>query len=414
MLPPAWATVDSFAGNHSSPALTMHRPCPICGADRPRLVLELTDFQMYSDSAVLPKRLDVRHVACRSCFAHYMNPVHTAYGFEILFAEAGRSYGSTEGRPGEQVQWLTERGLLAGGRSLLDVGCFEGHFLEVLPEGVSKIGVDIDHAAIERGRERLALQDVELICGDFETFQTERRPDAMTMFHVLEHVTDPVAVLRKLRSLSHDGSSLVVEVPVVEGGAGNDLVGFFTSLHATHFSRRSLANCMRRAGWEPIEIYGADELDYNACRVLARPRGALLQPDEVEGDPADLDAAARTLEAWHAAGRDVNARLRSVARAPRCAIWGGGAHLEYLYQRTALFAGRDRQFTVVDSDPAKHGKTWRGIPISPSDRLPSLVDGETPVIISSYGDQYEIAAAAAGLGIGAAQVVELYDSVSIC
>ena len=409
----AWAAIDSFPGNHSSPALTVHRPCPICGADRARLVVELSDFQWYSDSAKQAKRLDVRHVACRSCFTHYMNPVYTAYGFQILFAEAGRSYGATEGRPGEQVAWLTERGLLEDGSTLLDVGCYEGHFLEVLPEPVRKIGVDIDRIAIERGRERVAGQDIELICGDFESFQTDRRPDAMTMFHVLEHVPDPVAVLAKLRSLAHDDSRLVVEVPIVEQGATNDLVGFFSVQHTTHFSRRSLTSCMRRAGWEPVEFYGADELDYNACRVLAEPRAVALGRDEVEGDPADLDAANATLIAWLRAGRDVGARVRELAGAPRCAIWGGGNHIEFLYQRTALFAGRDRRFTVVDSDPAKQGSTWRGLPINDPSELPALAGDDAPVVISSYGDQAEIAAAAAALGIPGERIIELYDTIRV-
>jgi 2-polyprenyl-3-methyl-5-hydroxy-6-metoxy-1,4-benzoquinol methylase len=409
-----WATIDSFVGNHASPALTMYRPCPVCGLDRPRLVLELTDFQMFSDSATEPKRLDVRQVACRRCFTHYMNPVYTPYGFQILFAEAGRSYGSGEGRPAEQVDWLDARGLLDEGRSLLDIGCYEGGFLERLPAGVAAMGVEVDAAAVERGRERLAGRDAELICGDFATFEIDSTPDVMTMFHVLEHVTDPVAVLRKLRSLAHDDSRLVVEVPVLERAVTNDIGGFFTTQHVTHFSRSTLAACLRRAGWETLEKYGADELDYNACRVLAAPSADELDARHVVGDPLDLYASSRSLESWHRAGRDVSTRLGKVGEGRRCVLWGAGTHLENLYQRTSLFADSWRLFSIVDSDVTKHGSTWRGIPVQAPSTLTSIADDDAvPGGVSSDGHESEITAAAVELGVPRERIIELYESVTV-
>lgn len=125
----AWAKIDSFNGNHTSPALTYYRPCPICGSLKSKAVLELSDFQFYSDSADQPKRVDVRENICLDCFALYLNPCYSNYGFRVLFAEAGQSYGSTEGRPQEQIDWLSVRGLLNDDSSLLDVGCYDGSFL---------------------------------------------------------------------------------------------------------------------------------------------------------------------------------------------------------------------------------------------------------------------------------------------
>jgi 2-polyprenyl-3-methyl-5-hydroxy-6-metoxy-1,4-benzoquinol methylase len=407
----AWATVDSFPGNHSSPTLTMHRPCPVCGADAAETLLELSDFQMYSDSSQLPKRLDLRQQQCRSCFTLYMNPVYSPYGFSVLFAEAGQSYGSTAERPAEQLHWLGSRGLLDPGKTVLDVGCFEGRFLELLPEGLTKVGVDIDEDAIERGRARMAGPDVELIHGDFETFQTDRRPDTMTMFHVLEHVPNPVGVLRKLRSLAHAASRLVIEVPVVERGATNDLVGFFSVQHTTHFSRRSLQACLRRGGWEPIEWTG-EEMDYNACRVLSGPAEA--PAETATGNPEDFDAMLATLGAWHQAARDVSTRLRTVSSADRCVVWGAGNHLEYLYHRTPLFhERRGREYVIVDSDPKKHGTTWRGIPVMQPSLLPSLATSGVPVVISTYGNLPEISDAAIALGLVREQLVALYDHVNV-
>ncbi len=55
-----WARVNSFVGNSSSPALTFYRRSPICGSIKSRVVMELDNFQFYSDSSELPKRVNVR------------------------------------------------------------------------------------------------------------------------------------------------------------------------------------------------------------------------------------------------------------------------------------------------------------------------------------------------------------------
>ena len=101
-----WSQVDSFPGNSSSAATTEQRSCPICGSQRSRTVLQFDQFQFYSDSGELPKRTDIREVQCLDCFALYLNPCYSEYGFRVLFAEAGCSYGSTVGHTSQQIDWL--------------------------------------------------------------------------------------------------------------------------------------------------------------------------------------------------------------------------------------------------------------------------------------------------------------------
>jgi len=64
-----WATIDSGIANTTSPALTAHRPCPICGGLRSSTILELDQFQMYTDSETAPKEWGVRYVECSQCWA---------------------------------------------------------------------------------------------------------------------------------------------------------------------------------------------------------------------------------------------------------------------------------------------------------------------------------------------------------
>lgn len=404
-----WNPVDSFPHNVSDPTLTSHRPCPVCGADQPREILRMNDFQFFTDSATLPKRTTIREAQCTACYALYLDPAYTPRGFEVLFAEAGCSYGATEGRPQEQIRWLTEMGLLNDGGSILDVGCYDGRFLSFLPATVRRIGVDIDKPAIERGNHQYGNQGIELVHGDFDSFKLDSKPDAITMFHVLEHLPNPLATLKNLRNQGHENTSLVVEVPILENGFTNDINSFFSAQHMTHFSKSSLNNVLKRAGWELVGQL--EQPDYNGYRVLAKPAETTLQANS---NPEDDITLKHLLKHRRDAIDKANANLTAIGDAEKIVVWGGGMHTEFLYHLTGVFTGqRNRQFFIVDSDPLKQGKSWRGITIEAPERIRQIDWTGAKLLISSYGGQEKIAECAAGMGVPASVMVKVYDTIRV-
>jgi hypothetical protein len=406
-----WNKVNSFKENKRSEVLGNFRPCPICGSIDSKTVLEIDNFQFYSDSKYNPKLFNVRESICLTCFGIYLNPCYSDYGFNILFSEAGQSYGSTQEHTNEQITWLKDNKLLEDDICLLDVGCYDGNFLSQLPDNVKKIGVDIDESAIERGRQKNKKSDIEFFLGDFETFlYNGSEPDTITMYHVLEHLPRPIEVLKKLRSISKISTKIVVEVPIIENGNTNDINGFFSIQHTTHFSANSLFNCFALAGWKIEKGYKVS--DYNGYRVVASPQSNIDSDIVLKRENKDWANLNSSLLSWYEAINDVEKTIQNIPECNRFVIWGGGAHIEYLYQTTSFFHIHDQsEFIIVDSDPIKQGKTWKGIPIYEPSIVKELDWSSTNLLISSYGGQESIAEEANKFGISNANIIKLYKTI---
>lgn len=99
-----------------------------------------------------------------------------------------------------------ERGLV------VDVGCGGGLFLRMLRErGWPVLGLETSHAAATAAWNR---NGVAVICGDLSKSPIQRGGcAAVTMFHVLEHLDDPVGYIRTARDLLLPGGRLIVQVP---------------------------------------------------------------------------------------------------------------------------------------------------------------------------------------------------------
>jgi len=370
--------------------------------------MELNDFQFFTDSSTLPKRVNIKQCQCLDCFALFMNPVYSTYGLKILFDEAASSYGAAEGRSKEQRQWLLNRRLLNSGVIVMDVGCYDGYFLSQLPEGVQKIGIDINLQAIKRAQKKHVLRNIKFICDNFETFKTDTKPDIITMFHVLEHLSHPILVLRRLREIANRRTKILIETPILEKGTTNDINGFFSVQHVTHFSQRSLENIMLKAGWRIIERY--EQKDYNGYRILAEPSNTV---DVIKNNPDDVNLLYKYLSAWWDTLYNKNKKINLYHDISHCFIWGAGLHTELLYHMTSFFQiNRNRKYALIDSDSSKYGKTWRGIKIY----SPSILNGVKwsklySLLISSYSGQKDIMQNAFRLNVPKDNVIAIYEKV---
>ena len=265
-----------------------------------------------------------------------------------------------------------------------------------LPSKVARAGVDIDEPAIQRARE--ANPSGNYVLGDLEDFALATPPDLFTMFHVLEHLQDPVALLRNLWHQSHEETRLVLEVPILELVDTEDVCGFFSVQHLTHFTRATLRPTVRSSGWD-VEKWIEHEI-YNGCRVLCSRSRSGPRRTEAVTPIEDKERLYLVLADWYGHSSRHATTLAQLRNAEHVVIWGAGMHTETLQARYALLSALGvRMWSIVDSDALKQGKTWRGIRILSPAEIGSFDWERTKLLISTYRGQEDVAEVAISSGV---------------
>ena len=137
--------------------------------------------------------------------------------------------------------------LIGASPRLLDFGCGSGEFLNM----ARAFGFDV--AGVDRSAARRKIAGFEIandlteIVGDF---------DVITMFEVLEHLDDPLEMLKLLTKRLRQNGIFVVEVPDCTGitrvASKHDYRAIHPLDHINAFEPNTLVEMMRRVGLCPI------------------------------------------------------------------------------------------------------------------------------------------------------------------
>jgi len=149
-----------------------------------------------------------------------------------------------------RARWITS--LHPPGPRLLDVGCAYGFFMaEARDAGFDPVGVELSSHCVEVAE---GLCGARVVQGDFLETPLDGPYDVVTMFDVLEHMRDPMAVLRRARALLSPGGILVVETGDFETWWARRLGRHWYFLdppqHLYYFSERGLWDLLRSCGFE--------------------------------------------------------------------------------------------------------------------------------------------------------------------
>ena len=140
---------------------------------------------------------------------------------------------------------------------LLDFGCGGGSFLaRMRNQGWHVTGLDVSAETVERIRSELSVRVLtgtlphpELEAGSF---------DVVTMWHSLEHVHDPLGVLRAAYDLLAPGGRLMVAMPNIDSAAfhwfGPAWFALDLPRHLTHFAPPTLRAMLEAAGFRVARL----------------------------------------------------------------------------------------------------------------------------------------------------------------
>ncbi|MFL6596217.1 MAG: class I SAM-dependent methyltransferase, partial [Chthoniobacterales bacterium] len=151
---------------------------------------------------------------CKMCTLEYAHPaVPGSHAFYEWLAAQPTYYSPRRWEWGVVHDMLKEENSAI---SLLDIGCGDGQFLELLEDlpRVRGIGLDTTAASIAKCRDR-GVEAHQGTINDYLQRAPDRagRYDVVTAFHCLEHVPDPSRFLSEMLTLLAPGGRLLVSTP---------------------------------------------------------------------------------------------------------------------------------------------------------------------------------------------------------
>jgi 2-polyprenyl-3-methyl-5-hydroxy-6-metoxy-1,4-benzoquinol methylase len=227
--------------------------CPMCGFDHYRVAFAEPPWS-------------VRR--CERCGLGWVSPRLDEQALQEIYksdnywrSRSPKTQGYTDYRGDERLYIDTFRRRLRfvlkegprGGRAL-DVGCAAGFCMEAMRElGFETYGLEVSETIASHARERFGFDTIYI-----GTLQSAPYPkghfDLITMWDVVEHVPDPVALLVKARELLAPGGLLVIETQDIDShfarALGPRWHHYKHEEHIYHFNPDTVRTLLANAGFQ--------------------------------------------------------------------------------------------------------------------------------------------------------------------
>lgn len=269
----------TFESNSQLQVRLLSRRCPNCGKEGAEDWLKAPD-------RFHGRRVWYSLVHCTACELIWLeNPPAP----EEMAAHYGPDYDRLIAQSGEcsPEHWTERRDALLQYKSegsLLDLGCSSGSFLNLLKgKGWDLYGVEISGESAKKAKERTGAK---IFVGDvLEAPFAPESFDAITCFHVFEHMYEPKEVLKKAWEWLKPGGVFLAIMPNIDCSEARFYKSYWYPLelprHLFHFSPTSLSNMVQSVGFRDVKIttsrapfieYHIHYLMDNLYRKLGRAR----------------------------------------------------------------------------------------------------------------------------------------------
>lgn len=381
--------------------------CPVCGAIdlqavvcRPQVPVHQNRVFETQAQARGATRGDLDMQVCSSCGFVFNRCFDAArLGYEQDYDNTQSHSAVFDAYLDQRVEEMVQRDGVRNAQ-VVEVGCGKGHFLRKLVAypgaGNRGLGFDPSHrGALSEldGRLRFAHRFYDAQCARIPA-------DVVVCRHVIEHVADPLALLRAVRGALRERPQARVffETPCVSWILRHQVVWDFFYEHCSLFSAASLRRAFACTGFEVLQVrhvFGGQYLWLEARpATMPGPDGDGDMADRAAGELVDLAQSYRVgelslLRQW------AQALDRWRAEGP-VALWGAGA--KGVTFAHLLDPQQQRIDCVVDINPAKQGGhvAGSGHAIVPPSELPRR--GVAHVVLMNPNYRQEVRATLDRLG----------------
>lgn len=260
--------------------------CPRCGSPERTAALAPVDHTVSGERFAIS--------ACLQCGLHFTDPrpeqhaIGAYYLSEKYISHTNGGHGLADRayRLIRQLALRNKHEMIARHQpngTVLDIGCGTGDFLAFMAKkGYCGQGVEVSNSARQLAQTKgvtVAAQLADLPAGT--TYQV------ITLWHVLEHVADPLATLKELHERSAPGGLLVLAVPDRDSWDrkhyGQHWAAWDVPRHLFHFNRNDVLDLLEKAGFESC---GTRPMWFDApyvCMLSEQYRGSSMLTSLVKG-----------------------------------------------------------------------------------------------------------------------------------
>lgn len=343
----------------------LHKQCPSCGSERIDGFFTINNAPIFSlvtvkskEEALAVPRKNIELGFCNECGFIFNRLFDTSIDYFTGGYEDQQAFSKTFMEYLKRIsEGLIEKYHLEG-KTIIEIGCGKGDFLNQLVQINGGKGIGID-PAYEPGRQ---TNPNLTFYKQFYALEHGKIPaDLICCRHTLEHIHQTRAFLQLLRDSLGDRTDPVIffEVPQIKRILEIRAFWDIYYEHCTYYSPGSLARVFRDTGYEILDL----RLDYNDQYLLIEARPSLKRSDrklEIEESVGQLktlvtefkEKIQEELLGW----RRTLTRLKEANK--KTVVWGGGSKsVGFLVN----FADLDLIQYVVDVNPHMEGNYIPGI-----------------------------------------------------
>ena len=235
--------------------------CPLC---------QSSQISLFTKGTVAPEKISAADFkitdshyglrwtffSCRDCGFVFANPLPAREAIAEFYTGLNdEEYSQEREGRGRNFSTILKRLLpfAPPGALLLDVGAASGIFMNLARQAGYRVeGIEPSMALVADAEK---LYGLKLFCGTVEQFATDKKFAVVTLLDVLEHVTDPDALLGTLSGFLAPGGMLVIVTPDISSLAARVMGGrwwHYRVAHLNFFNGRSLGRLLHKHGFEIV------------------------------------------------------------------------------------------------------------------------------------------------------------------